>query len=58
MEGKPEQVTEILGAVRAGNGQSAEKLLPVVYEELRKLAAVEMADQTFEHTLQPIALVT
>ena len=36
---------------------SAEDLLPLVYEELRKLAAVRMADEAAGHTLQPTALV-
>jgi RNA polymerase sigma factor (TIGR02999 family) len=36
----PEQVTEILAVVGSGDPQAAEKLLPLVYEELRKLAAL------------------
>ena len=39
----PEQVTQILDAVGAGDAQAAEKLLPMVYEELRRLAATRMA---------------
>jgi RNA polymerase sigma factor (TIGR02999 family) len=44
---------------RAANGetQAAEELLPLVYEELRKLAAARMADESGTQTLQPTALV-
>src|SRR5215471_1671701 len=50
-------VTQILERVEKGDGKAAEELLPFVYEELRKLAAVKMADQQPGHTLQPTALV-
>jgi RNA polymerase sigma factor (TIGR02999 family) len=40
-----------------GDFKSAEELLPLVYEELRKLAAVRIAQESHEHTLQPTALV-
>jgi RNA polymerase sigma factor (TIGR02999 family) len=56
MDSAPEQVTQILEAVGAGDEQAAEKLLPLVYEELRKLAAAKMAHQPGQ-TLQPTALV-
>ena len=49
-------VTQILHAVERGE-QSAECLLPLVYEELRKLAAHKMANEAAGHTLQPTALV-
>jgi RNA polymerase sigma factor (TIGR02999 family) len=52
-----EQVTQILDAVGAGDAQAAEKLLPLVYEELRRLAAARMAKETPGQTLQPTALV-
>jgi RNA polymerase sigma factor (TIGR02999 family) len=57
MEPAPEQVTQILNAVGAGDPQAAEKLLPLVYEELRKLAAHRMANEAPGQTLQPTALV-
>src|SRR5580700_4056284 len=57
MEPAPEQVTQILDAVGAGDPHAAEKLLPLVYEELRKLAAAKMAREAAGHTLQPTALV-
>ena len=40
-----------------GDGQSAEEFLPLVYDELRKLAAARMAREAPGHTLQPTALV-
>jgi RNA polymerase sigma factor (TIGR02999 family) len=49
-------VTQILHAIERGE-QSAERLLPLVYEELRKLAAAKMVNESADHTLQPTALV-
>jgi RNA polymerase sigma factor (TIGR02999 family) len=57
MDSAPEQVTQILKAVDAGNAQAAEKLLPLVYDELRRLAAARMAQQPPGQTLQATALV-
>ena len=51
------EVTQILEAVQQGNSKAAEELLPLVYEELRRLAAHKMASEQPEHTLQPTALV-
>jgi RNA polymerase sigma factor (TIGR02999 family) len=50
-------VTRILDAIQAGHTQAAEQLLPLVYEELRRLAAHKMAGEAPGHTLQPTALV-
>lgn len=50
-------LTLTLGAVQDRDPQSAEKLLPLVYEELRRVAANRMAQQPAGHTLQPTALV-
>lgn len=50
-------VTQILGALERGDAQASEQLLPLVYEELRKLAAAKMAQEVVDHTLQPTALV-
>ncbi len=50
-------VTEILGRIEEGDGQAAEKLLPLVYDELRKLAAQKMAQEAPGQTLQATALV-
>ena len=38
-------VTQILGQIESGDRQAAEKLLPLVYDELRKLAAAKMAKE-------------
>ena len=50
-------VTRILQAIDQGDPQAADKLLPLVYEELRKLAAHRMAHEAPGQTLQPTALV-
>jgi RNA polymerase sigma factor (sigma-70 family) len=50
-------VTRILNAMEAGDPQAASQLLPLVYEELRKLAASRMAAETPGHTLNATALV-
>jgi RNA polymerase sigma factor (TIGR02999 family) len=50
-------VTRILSQIEAGNSQAAEQLLPLVYDELRKLAAVKLAQEKPGQTLQATALV-
>lgn len=50
-------VTHILGQIEGGDGQAAEKLLPLVYDELRKLAAAKLANEKPGQTLQATALV-
>jgi RNA polymerase sigma factor (TIGR02999 family) len=50
-------VTQILQAIEQGDGRAADELLPLVYEELRKLAACKMAHERPGQTLQPTALV-
>src|SRR5256885_2056859 len=50
-------VTRILEAIQHGDGRAADELLPLVYEELRKLAAHKMANEMPGQTLQPTALV-
>src|SRR5438552_4536328 len=50
-------VTRILGRVRQGDPQAAEQLLPLVYEELRRLAAQKLAKEKPGQTLQATALV-
>src|SRR5436190_9576989 len=50
-------VTLLLDAAAAGDGQAAADLLPLVYDELRKLAAACMAAESPDQTLQPTALV-
>jgi RNA polymerase sigma factor (TIGR02999 family) len=50
-------VTRILSAIEQGDRQAAEQLLPLVYDELRKLAAARMAAEKPGHTLNATALV-
>src|SRR5262245_21974729 len=50
-------VTRILSAIEHGDPSAAEQLLPLVYNELRKLAAQKMAQERPEQTLQATALV-
>ena len=50
-------VTQILAAVEAGDPKAAADLLPLVYDELRKLAAARMAAEAPGHTLDATALV-
>ncbi|MHC4406584.1 MAG: sigma-70 family RNA polymerase sigma factor [Planctomycetota bacterium] len=50
-------VTQILSAIEQGDTQAAERLLPLVYGELRRLAARKMVREAPGHTLQPTDLV-
>lgn len=50
-------VTQVLHAIEQGDPKAADELLPLVYEELRKLAAAKMAREAPGQTLQPTALV-
>ncbi len=50
-------VTQILRQIEAGDPLPAERLLPLIYEELRKLASARMVQESPGHTLQPTALV-
>jgi RNA polymerase sigma factor (TIGR02999 family) len=50
-------VTQILNAIEQGDPSAAEQLLPLVYEELRKLAAAKMAQENPGQTLQATGLV-
>ena len=50
-------VTRILSEIEQGDPSAAEQLLPLVYEELRRLAALKMAQESPDHTLQATALV-
>jgi RNA polymerase sigma factor (TIGR02999 family) len=51
------EVTVILDAIQKGDPKAPEELLPLVYDELRKLAAFKLAQQPPDQTLQPTALV-
>jgi len=51
------QVTQLLNAIESGDPRASDELLPLVYEELRKLASVKMSQEVPGQTLQPTALV-
>ena len=51
------EVTQTLDRAQQGDPKAAEELLPLVYDELRRLAAHKMANEAAGHTLQPTALV-
>jgi RNA polymerase sigma factor (TIGR02999 family) len=51
------EISQLLEAAAAGNRQAAADLLPLVYDELRKLAAARMAAERSGHTLEATALV-
>ena len=51
------EVTRLLGAIHSGDRAAAAELLPLVYQELRRLAAHKMAGQAAGHTLQTTDLV-
>ena len=51
------EVTRIINAIEEGDSSMTEELLPLVYAELRRLAAKRMADEQAGHTLQATALV-
>jgi RNA polymerase sigma factor (TIGR02999 family) len=50
-------ITHILQAIENGDPKATNELLPLVYQELRRLAAHKMANEGLGHTLQPTALV-
>ncbi|MBI4664217.1 MAG: sigma-70 family RNA polymerase sigma factor [Verrucomicrobia bacterium] len=56
-EAEPNDVTRVLNALDQGDPKAGEELLPLVYEELRKLAAYRMAQESPGQTLQATALV-
>jgi RNA polymerase sigma factor (TIGR02999 family) len=51
------EITRVLNRVQQDGADAADELLPLVYQELRKLAAQKMANEAVGHTLQPTALV-
>lgn len=51
------EVTRILSMIESGDQQASEELLPLVYDELRKLAEARMANERPDHTLSATALV-
>lgn len=57
MLGMKSDVTKILSAIEAGDPKAAGELLPLVYDELRRMAAQKMSREKSGQTLQPTALV-
>jgi RNA polymerase sigma-70 factor, ECF subfamily len=53
----PEEVTQILEQWKAGDRSALQRLMPIVYQELRRLAAGRLRRERSGHTLQPTALV-
>lgn len=51
------EVIKLLDAVAEGDSEAGERLFPLVYDELRRIAASKMAGERLDHTLQPTALV-
>ena len=50
-------ITLILSKIESGDEAAAEQLMPLVYDELRRVAATKMSGEAKDHTLQPTALV-
>lgn len=57
MEAKPHNVTEILARLSRGHSGAAEDLVPILYGELHRIAALHLRGERRDHTLQPTALV-
>lgn len=53
----PNSVTRILAELDSGDGSAADRLLPILYDELRGLAVHYLQQERVDHTLQPTALV-
>ena len=51
------EITQLLEKAEKGDAQAIHDLLPLVYDELRKVAAHKMSSEANGHTLQPTALV-
>ena len=51
------EVTELLGELKLGRKETLDRLMPLVYRELRRIAGHQMRDERVGHTLQPTALV-
>lgn len=57
MPSNPGEVTQLLAQIRGGNKDAENRLIPLVYAELRRLAAHYLRGEHPDHTLQPTALV-
>ena len=56
-EAPPGEITRLLSEIQGGNPNAADRLVPIVYRELRRIAAGIMARERPGHTLQPTAVV-
>ena len=54
---QPEDATLLMNAIASGDGSAADRLLPLVYEQLRKSAQLNLASERAGHTLSATALV-
>lgn len=57
MENTPGDVTHILYELRQGNRQAEKRLIPLIYDELHRIAAMHLRHERRTHSLQPTALV-
>jgi len=57
MRSDPGEVTQLLFELKAGNRAAEERLLPLIYKELRRIAAARLRGESPQHSLQPTALV-
>jgi RNA polymerase sigma factor (TIGR02999 family) len=57
LTGRPEGITQLLLKWSGGDSSAREKLMPLVYDELRRLASAYLRRERANHTLQPTALV-
>lgn len=57
MERNQEPITKFLKEIKSGDADALAKLLPIVYDELRRLAGSQFKNERSSHTLQPTALV-
>ena len=57
MSAPTEEITQLLGAYQRGDQEALEKVFPLVYNELRRLAGSYLRREREDHTLQPTALV-
>lgn len=57
MDSSPDEITQLLALLTAGEPSAEARLIPIIYSELRKLAAGFMRRERPDHTLQPTALV-
>ena len=57
LQGDGKRITELLDRLRGGDAQARDEMLPLVYDELRRLAGSYLRQERVGHTLQPTALV-